>query len=76
MERDDGQALHEGFYVAGWLVEPELNRMVKQGQTVHLEPKVMQVLVCLAEKPGKVILRAFLMERGWADTSPRHCWAR
>ena len=33
----------------------------------HLEPKVMDVLVCLAEQPGQVVERNTLFEKVWGD---------
>src|SRR5215471_12686857 len=39
--------------VGEWAVLPELNSLERHGQTVHLEPKVMRVLVTLAEHPGQ-----------------------
>ena len=37
------------FRVGGWVVSPKLNSISRNGKTFRLEPKVMQVLVCLAE---------------------------
>lgn len=55
------------FRIAGWLVQPSLNRMTQGDNTVRLEPKVMQVLVCLAEHPGEVVPREALIARVWPD---------
>ena len=38
------------FQIAEWVVSPKLNSFRKNGYVVHTEPKVMQVLVCLAEE--------------------------
>jgi Tol biopolymer transport system component/DNA-binding winged helix-turn-helix (wHTH) protein len=35
---------------------------------VRLEPKVMQVLACLAAQPGRTVTKDEFMERVWADT--------
>lgn len=51
-----------------WLVEPELNALMRAGETVHLEPKVMQVLVQLALHPGKVLSKEELIAAVWPDT--------
>ena len=56
------------FRVGDWLVCPRLNRVEGNGRAVRLEPKVMQVLVCLAERPGEVISKEQLLRTVWADT--------
>jgi DNA-binding winged helix-turn-helix (wHTH) protein len=56
------------FHVGEWLVEPTLNSLSKSDSTVRVEPKVMQVLVCLAEHPGKVISKDRLLQRVWPGT--------
>ena len=55
------------FQVADWVVSPKLNSFRKNGHVVHLEPKVMQVLVCLAEERD-VVSKEKLMRRVWPDT--------
>ena len=37
-------------------------------QAVRLEPKVMQVLVCLAEHQGELVTKEQLIRAVWADT--------
>jgi len=56
-----------GFRLGDWLVFPKLNNLSANGKTVHLEPKVMQVLVCLAEA-GDLVSKEALMQKVWADT--------
>jgi DNA-binding winged helix-turn-helix (wHTH) protein len=53
------------FRVGEWLVHPELNCTVGGGRTVHVEPKVMEVLVFLAERAGDVVSREKLIEAVW-----------
>src|SRR6185436_15691563 len=48
------------------IVDPSLNRVTSRGQTVQVEPKIMQVLVALSERPGDVVTREELMARVWA----------
>ena len=59
--------MEENFRLGDWVVEPSLNRLCNNGKTVHLEPKVMQVLVCLAES-GTLVSKEKLMNTVWADT--------
>lgn len=56
------------FRLGQWLVRPTLNQISSDGKTTHLEPKVMEVLVCLAEAKGKVVTKDEFMDRVWADT--------
>jgi DNA-binding winged helix-turn-helix (wHTH) protein/tetratricopeptide (TPR) repeat protein len=55
------------FKVGSCVVQPSLNDIVRNGTAKHLEPKVMEVLVCLAEKPGEVISREQLIRAVWPD---------
>jgi DNA-binding winged helix-turn-helix (wHTH) protein/TolB-like protein len=57
-----------GFRVAEWAVEPQLNNLERNGQAVRLEPKVMQVLVCLAEHQGELVTKEQLIRAVWAET--------
>jgi DNA-binding winged helix-turn-helix (wHTH) protein/Tol biopolymer transport system component len=56
------------FRVGDWLVEPTLNSLSRPDSTVRLEPKVMQVLVCLAEHPGKLTSKDRLLRSVWPGT--------
>ncbi len=56
------------FYVGSWFVEPEANRITGNGRSVRVEPKVMQVLQCLAARPGETLTRNELLESAWAET--------
>lgn len=56
------------FYVGEWRVEPSLNRVSLDEQTVQLEPKVMEVLVHLAAHPKQVISRGALLQTLWPNT--------
>jgi Tol biopolymer transport system component/DNA-binding winged helix-turn-helix (wHTH) protein len=56
------------FRILDWVIHPELNRIQSGDETVHLEPKIMQVLVHLAESPGEVVTREALLETVWVGT--------
>ena len=61
------QELQSGFRIGEYVVEPRHNR-IKRGDTeVHLEPRVMDVLVCLASRAGEVVSRDTLNETVWRD---------
>lgn len=58
----------EGDFQLGlWVVSPKLNSLSCDGKSVHLEPKVMQVLLCLADA-GCVVSKERLMHAVWPDT--------
>jgi DNA-binding winged helix-turn-helix (wHTH) protein len=59
--------LTSAFCLGEWLVQPELNDVACEGRTVHLEPKVMQVLVALATRPGQVLSKEEILQDVWAD---------
>lgn len=56
------------FRVASWLVKPTLNIISGKGTTAHLEPKVMEVLVCLADHAGEAVSKEELVQTVWPDT--------
>lgn len=50
-----------------WLVEPDLNRLSRQGESIHLEPKTMAVLTYLAERSGAVVSVDEIVAAVWDD---------
>jgi adenylate cyclase len=56
------------FRVGDWLVEPDLNRISRTETTVAIEPKVIEVLVFLAENPGEVAAKRDILRAVWHDT--------
>ena len=54
--------------IAGWLVERDLNRLSREGRSVQIEPKAMDVLMYLAEHPGEVLSRAGIVKAVWSET--------
>ena len=48
-----------------WLVEPSLNRISRNGEEVSLEPKSIEVLRCLLERPGVVVSADELIDSVW-----------
>ncbi len=64
--------LEDGVRVGPWRVEPQANRIenriAQDGQEVKLEPKVMQVLLCLIRRAGKVVTKRQFMEQVWSGT--------
>src|SRR5215469_669608 len=56
------------FQLAGWQVQPQLNSISRDGQTIRVEPKMMQVLVLLAQHSGEVVSKEQLVHEVWRDT--------
>ena len=56
------------FRVGPWLVQPSLNAISRGGMSIHLTPKAMEVLVCLAEHAGEPISKEKLLQAIWPDT--------
>src|SRR5215468_3699461 len=54
--------------VAGALVEPLLNRVTRNGKVERLEPKIMDVLLALASRPGEVVSKDELLSAVWNGT--------
>lgn len=54
------------FYVGEWLVEPASGRISREDRVVKLEPRVMDLLICLASRPGEVMSREELESIVWA----------
>ena len=61
------QELQAGFRIGECLIEPRQNRIVRGNTEVRLEPRVMDVLVCLAERAGEVVSRETLNEQVWGN---------
>jgi Tol biopolymer transport system component/DNA-binding winged helix-turn-helix (wHTH) protein len=59
--------LRGDFRVGDWIVHPSLNALERDGKTVHLEPKVMQVLLTLASEPSEVFTRESVQRQVWPD---------
>jgi TolB-like protein/DNA-binding winged helix-turn-helix (wHTH) protein/Tfp pilus assembly protein PilF len=55
------------FRLGPWRVDPALDEISRDGKTVKLEPRTMQVLVCLAERPGEVVSIDRLLDVVWKD---------
>lgn len=66
------------FKVGDWRVEPELDRISQASDTRNLRPKVMELLVYLSQRPGKVISAEEMLDDLWAgkivtDSSVYRC---
>jgi len=58
-------ALLQGFYLRDLLVDPVQGQVTGGTEQVHLPPKAMEVLLCLASSPGTLVTREALIEEVW-----------
>src|SRR5690606_17451 len=59
------EELRQGFTIGDRVVEPARNRIRGPDGEAHVEPKVMDVLVCLAGRAGEVVTRQALYDAVW-----------
>ncbi len=64
MSEDQAQ-LRDGFILGAWTVYPDRGLLQKDSDTVHLEPKVMDVLLTLVADHGRVVSRDQLVDAVW-----------
>jgi TolB-like protein/Tfp pilus assembly protein PilF len=58
---------HSLLRIADLRVSPALDEIYKDGRTIKLEPKAMQLLVCLAQHAGEVLSVDQLLDLVWKD---------
>jgi Tol biopolymer transport system component/DNA-binding winged helix-turn-helix (wHTH) protein len=58
---------HSGFRLRDFIIRPELNRIEQGTESALVEPRVMDVLVCLAEHAGEVVSRDQMLDELWGD---------
>ncbi len=57
------------FNLVDWQVDPALNRLIIDEQTYELEPRVMQVLVCLYDHAEELVSKDDLLGEVWHGVS-------
>jgi Tol biopolymer transport system component/DNA-binding winged helix-turn-helix (wHTH) protein len=55
----------EGFLLGSCRVEPRALRVTRDGDSVRLEPRMMQVLLALARRDGRTVSREELLAEAW-----------
>ncbi len=53
------------FTVGDWLVEPRTCRMRRPGLVHRLRPQLVDLLVCLAKRPGELVLKEEVLADVW-----------
>ena len=60
--------IQQGFQLGAWRVYPDRGLLEDEDGQYHLEPKVMEVLVYLAQNQDKVVKRDDLINEVWHGT--------
>ncbi len=60
--------MNNEFSVGEWLVQRDLNRITSGDKIIPVEPKVIEVLVFLAEHPGDVLSKETILKALWEGT--------
>src|SRR5215813_15635011 len=53
--------------IGGWRVDPELDELSREGQTIRVEPRTMQLLLYLAAHAGRVVDVKQLLDEVWSN---------
>src|SRR5690606_11264572 len=56
------------YVLDGRLIQPKLNRIQYGGETIQVEPRVMDVLMVLVARAGEPVTREELFDAVWTDT--------
>ncbi len=59
--------LRSGFKLGDWAVYPLEGRLSRAGENRRVQPKSMEVLLCLAEADGEVVERDTLLRKIWGE---------
>lgn len=55
------------FLIGSWLIDPKRLCFSRSGEEIRVEPKVMEVLLRLAQGAGEVVTREVLLSDVWPD---------
>jgi TolB-like protein/Tfp pilus assembly protein PilF len=53
--------------IGKWRVDPDLNELAREGQTIRLEPRTMRLLLYLAAHAGRVVDVQHLLDEIWPN---------
>lgn len=57
------------FRLGDWLVQPDINLVSRGAELHHLRPRLMDLLVCLAGRPGEVVSKDRILADVWQQRS-------
>src|SRR5579862_437499 len=61
------QPTHSPFTLGEWAVDPILGTIARDGETTRIEPRMMRLLVSLADGAGAVVSADDLLDRVWPN---------
>src|SRR5258706_11509183 len=59
---------HSTIRIGAWLADPARDEISKDELTIKLEPRLMRLLICLAEHAGQVVSIDNLLDEVWKNT--------
>ncbi len=62
----DARSVVAGFRLGEWRVEPQSDRISRSGIEIHLRPRVVDLLVFLAGRSGRVVTRSEILDGVWS----------
>ncbi len=66
------QRLLRGFFIGEYHVEPSTGRVKSRDSLVHLPPKAIEILLCLASDPRSLVSREELITSAWGNGEGSH----
>lgn len=63
----DKELTQQPFKLGNYTIRPDLNELDSGAATVHVKPKSMAVLLCLAEAAGNVCSRDHIFKQVWGE---------
>ena len=57
----------DNLRIGSWIVARSLNSISAGGRTVRLEPKIIEVLLCLAQHPRETLSKEQLFQAVWPN---------
>jgi len=58
--------------IGDWRVDPELDELSREGRTIRVEPRTMQLLLYLAARAGRVVDVPQLLDAVWSNVVVTH----
>lgn len=59
--------MNDALRIGSWQVHPAEGLLVRDGERRRIQPKVMDVLLCLAQQPGELMSREEILHAVWGE---------
>ena len=67
-QSDQHHSSHMALKIGEWLLYPALNKLERDKETIHLEPKAVAVLEILVRSKGTPVTRQELLDQVWSES--------